>query len=267
MDSNKRFKRFKRAKNFSRRIKRFLKRPKLMKLNKKILQLQKYSLIYSVANSRDTVTSDDGIVEIFRMCVAVAWDIFVKLGHLFIKFFKKSGRFLVKHLMTHPWFAAYVVFSSCALLILHRIAQRFGKKLNWFHIGGIILLSLVIIGAFALLIQMEAFKTIAEWLKSILLTILVDLQNLTSFLDKNFGDLGPNRPTNDLEPVHGLEPKPSKAGDFKTFILFSLLTVITTRFLLIRFKRQLVGESPLIDIVIEILENDISDLPDFLRVN
>lgn len=258
----------KKLKNLGRRINRFFKKPKFLKIKKELLQFYKYSLIYSVGNSEIHLNRDEGIVHLFKMCVTAAWNFFMKLGRLFIKFFKKSGTFLAKNWMTHRWFVAYVVFASCALLILQRLARKFGRKLNWYHVGGLIILCLGIIGGFAGLIKMEAFKTIGEWIKSILLALLIVLKNLTSFLNKllnkHSADL---EPISGLKPSHDLEPKPSKAGEFKTFVFFSILTVLTTRFLLIRFKRKLVGESPLTDIMIEILDYDIPDFADFLRVN
>ena len=93
------------------------------------------------------------------------------------------------------------------------------KKLKFYHVGGTILLCSLIIGVWAYLIKLikvEAIKTIAEWLKSILLTIIGNFKNINSFLDHY---------SSDLKSTNELEPKPSKAGDFKTFVFFSILTI------------------------------------------
>ena len=100
------------------------------------------------------------------------------------------------------------------------------------------------------LIKAEAFKTIIEWLKSILIQIILILRSFTSSIDSYTQDRVD-------------KPKPSKAEDFKVFVFFSVLTALTTRYLLSVFKRKVVGDGPLSNELINILELEI-DLSDYL---
>ena len=105
------------------------------------------------------------------------------------------------------------------------------------------------------LIKAEAFKTILEWLKSILIQIILSLRNFNSSIDSYTQD-----------KVN--KPKPSKAEDFKVFVFFLVLTALTTRYLLSVFKRKVVGDGPLSNELIHILEIDLSDyLPKVSRKN
>ena len=242
----------------SRRIKRFFRKPKFLKLQKKIIQLYKYSAIYSVArseNPENLLTRDEKqkLIELFQLCLHFAWVFFKKLKGLLIKIFNKFTMPLLKLFRNHPWVTAYLTFASCALLIYYRLARKFGRKLRFYEYLLVTILSLIIIGLFAKLIQMEAFKTIGEWFKSFLLTLLLVFKNLTRFLYNLF-----NKHKNKLEPNTDLKPSEpsnaSNAGDFQKLVVFSLLTVFTTRFLLLKFKRKLVGYSPFTDIIIDIVD-------------
>lgn len=77
----------------------------------------------------------------------------------------------------------------------------------------------------------EAFKTVLEWVKSILIQIILILRSFTSSID--------SYPQNIVD-----KPKPSKAKDFKVFVFFTVLTALTTRYLLSVFKRKVMGDGP-----------------------
>ena len=174
-----------------------MKKPKFVKLNKKLIQLRRYSTIYFVArseNPKNSVSRNEEMIQLLKICLNVAAALLIKIKCLLIKFFKKFTISLLKLVRNHPWFTAYLTFVSCALLILHRLTKKFGRKLRFYEYLVVTILSLILVGIFAKLIQMKAFQTI-------------EARSETS--------------------------NASNAGDFQKFFLFSLLTVFTTRFLLL----------------------------------
>ena len=167
------------------------------------------------------------------------------MGGLLIKFLKNRSKSLVKLTMKHPYFTMFTVFASFGLLIFTHLARKFGRRLKWYNRLIIIILSLLVIWLLNVVIKAEAFKTILDWLKSIIIQIIVGLRSFTSLIDSYTEDL--------VE-----KPKPSTSEDFKVFVFFSLLTAITTRYLLYLFYRKLVGPGPFTDEIIKIIEMDVS---------
>ena len=116
------------------------------------------------------------------MCGKQSWDIFLKLLGLVIKFSKKYGMYAVKLVMSHPWMTTFGVFISCELLLFHYLAKQFGRKLKWYDYLLVTILSLIIVCLLSVAIKAEAFKTIIEWMKRILITIFLTLRNINSSL-------------------------------------------------------------------------------------
>lgn len=251
------------TRRFKRRVQRLIQTPKFLKVKQEIIKFQKFSIICMVANptiSAEEVSGEEGLFKLFLMTLEQAWDLFVKIGGLIIQWFKNSSSsfvsFLVKLAMQHRYSALYLTFASCALLLAIRLAKKFGKKLQWYDRPIILILTLLATLLFSIVIKTEVFKTIIEWLTSILKSILVQiiliLQNLTKLIDSR----KKNHTQNTLEIE---KPKPSRAGEFQEFLFFSLLTVITARYILYRFKRKLVGDGPFADLLIDIIDIDLSD--------
>lgn len=205
-------------------------------------------MICAVGNSALPISEKDGLIKLFLMTAGAAWDLLVKISSLIIKYSKNCGTFLVKLCTKHPYYTMFTVFASCALLLLDRLAKKFGRKLQWYDRLIIIILSLIATWLLSVVIQAEAFKTIFEWLKSMLIKIMVTLRSLNNSIDSYTQD------TSLLD-----KPKPSKAEDFKVFVFFSVLTALTTRYLLYAYKRRVVGDGPLSNEVIKILEIDPTD--------
>jgi hypothetical protein len=196
-----------------------------------MIEFQKFSMICAVGNPALPISGEEGFVKLFLMMVGEAWDLFVKIGGLILKFLKTRATSLIKLVMKHPYFSVFVVFTSCALLLINHLARKFGRALRWYNRLIIIILSLLAILLMSALMKAEAFKTVLEWVKSILIQIILILRSFTSSID--------SYPQNIVD-----KPKPSKAKDFKVFVFFTVLTALTTRYLLSVFKRKVMGDGP-----------------------
>jgi hypothetical protein len=236
------------TRRFKRRVQRFIQKPKFLKAKQEIIKFQKFSMICAIGNPALPISGKEGLVELFLMTVGKAWDLFVKIGGLIIKFLKNRATSLIKLVMKYPYFSMFTVFVSCALLLLDHLARKFGRKIQWYDRLIILILSLIATWLLSVVIKAEAFKTIIKWLKSILIKIMLILRSLNSSIGSY---------TQDTSAID--KPKPSKAEDFKVFVFFSVLTALTTRYLLSVFKRKVVGDGPLSDELINILEIDLTD--------
>lgn len=233
---------------FKRRIQRLIQKPKFLKAEQEIIKFQKFSMICMVGNPALPISGEEGLLKLFLMTVEQAWDLFVKIGGLIIQWLKNRSTSLIKLAMKHRYFTMFITFASCALLLFNHLATKFGRKLQWYDRLLIVILALLATWLFSVVIKAEAFKTIIEWLKSILVQIMLILHNLTSSIDSHRQNM--------LEIEN---PKPSKAREFQVFIFFSFITTITTGYLLSLFKRKVVGDGPLSDLLIDIIEIDLSD--------
>jgi hypothetical protein len=216
-----------------------------------------------VGNTEVALPDKEGLVKLFQLLMEQAWYFFVKVSKLLIKFLKVKGYLVLKYFRNHPWVTSYVAFASCALLVLHYLCKKFGKKLRWYDYLFTIILSLLAIYLLALVIKSKSFKIIRDWLKSIIVNLVLTLYDLNTSLDEYFQKSEP-------DPFPELyKSSKSNANGFQTFVVFSVLTVITSKLLLKRFKRQLVGqlidEGPFTDIMVYIIDHDKSDVPDFVR--
>lgn len=234
------------TRRFKRKSKRFIQKPKFLKAKQEIIQFQKFSMICAVGNSALPISKKEGLTKLFLMTVGEAWNLFVKIGGLIIKFLKHRGIFFKKLIMKHPYFSMFTVFVSCALLLLDRLAKKFGRKLYWYDRLIFIILSLIATWLMSVVIKAEAFKTIIQWLKSIVIRIMLILRILNNSIDSY---------TQDMSLIN--KSKPSK--DLKVFVFFSIVTALTTKYLLYAFKRRIVGDGPLSDEIIKILEIDLTD--------
>ena len=236
------------TRRFRRRFQGFIKKRKVLKAKQEMIEFQKFSMICAVGvgNPALPISGKEGFVKLFLMMVGEAWDLFVKIGGLIIKFLKSRSKSLTKLLMKHPYFSMFTVFASCALLLINHLARKFGRKLSWYDRLIIIILSLLATWLMSAIIKAEAFKTILEWLKSILIQVILSLRNFNSSIDSYRQDKVDT-------------PKPPKGEDFKVFVFFSVLTALTTRYLLYVFKRKVVGDGPLSNELIHFLEMDLSE--------
>lgn len=235
-----------------RRVKRFVGKRKFSRLNKKLQKFQKYSLICFVGNSVQMthLTGEEKPTELIILC----FQEFTRLaGFVFkflIKYSKKLGKFILSIAMRNRYIIVFTALTGCAVLLLHQLALRFGKKLKWYNYLLVLLLLLAILCLLAAAIKAEAFKTVFDWVNSILISIFLWLQNINSLLDKY------SRSESAVMMEENPEVPKLRNSEFKTFAFFSVLTVIMTRYLLVRFKREVVGESPFTEVIIKIIDND-----------
>ena len=78
------------------------------------------------------------------MMTQEAWQLFLKLSELIIKWLKNRG----------------ASFISCSLLLVNHLAKRFATKLQWYDRLIMITLSLLATWLMSIVIKTEAFKTI-----------------------------------------------------------------------------------------------------------
>ena len=228
-----------------RRLQRFLQKRKVLKAQQEIIELQKFSMICAVGNPTIPITGEESFVQLFLVMTGEAWALFVKLGGLILKFLKTHSTYLLKFIIEHPYFSLFTVYSSCGLLLLNHLAKKFDRKLRWFDRVMMLILMLLTTWLTSAVIKAEAFKTILEWFKSILIQVIVSLRTFNSRVDSYFSS------STDL---YKDKPKPENAGEFKTFVFFSILTTLTTGYLLYAFKRHIVGDGSFIDDIIYIID-------------
>ena len=168
------------TRRFKRRVQRLIQKPKFLKAGQEIIQFQKFSMICMVGNPTLPINGKEDLVKLFLMTVKQAWDLFVKIGGLIIQWLKNRSTPLIKLAIKHPYFTLFTAFASCALLMLNHLAKKFGRKLQWYDRLITVILALIATWLFSVVIKAEAFKTIIEWLKSILGQIILILHNLNS---------------------------------------------------------------------------------------
>ena len=226
---------------FRRRLQRFIQKRKVLKAQQEIIELQKFSMICAIGTPALPINGKEGFVQLFLMMTGEAWALFVKIGGLIIKFLQTRSTYLLKLVMKHPYFSLFTVYASCSLLLFNHLAKKFGRKLRWFDRVIMIILLLLATWLTSAVIKAEAFKTILEWLKSILIQVIMSLRTFNSRIDSYFNS------STDLSID---KPKPSNAKEFRAFVFFSILTTITMRYFLYLFKRKLVGDGPFTDKII-----------------
>jgi hypothetical protein len=154
------------------------------------MEFQKYSLICFIADPQLPlqVNSDEDLRQICRWCIQQAGAILSKVIRLMIKFLKTGSVVIYKFLKKSRWMVTFGAYTVCTLLILQHLSKKFERKLWWYEKLLLLLLFLTIACLLGFAIQNEAFKTILEWLKSILLTILFILRRINSSLAKLLKD-------------------------------------------------------------------------------
>ena len=237
-----------------RRVQRFIQKLKYLKAKQQIQEFEKFSIICMVADPAVTITGEEGIIELVLLSIGQAWNFFVKLGGLLIKFFSNRAIDLLKFIKGSPFLVAFGAFASCALLLINHYANKFGRKLKWYDRLGIIILSLLATLLLMVIIKGEGFKTIAEWLKNVIIRIIVLLRYLNNFIDNILKYVKES-----LDSVPLDQSEPSKSNDLKAFIFFSALTALTTKYFLTLYKRKVVGDGPFSDLIISIIEIDLTD--------
>ena len=225
---------FRENRPFRRRFKRFIKKRRFLKAKKQIQEFPKFSMICEVKNPALPINEEEGFIKLFLMMTKEAWNIFLQLGGLAIKFLKGRADYLIKLLMKHPYFSMFTVLSSCSLLLLNHLTRKFGRKVTFYDRILTLILSLIATLLLYVIIRVEGFKTIQEWLRSVLIQIIFVFRSFSGLIDSKTQDTVYNS-------------KPSKAKDFKTFAFFSIITILTTRYLLNLFKHKLVGDVPFYD--------------------
>jgi hypothetical protein len=60
-------------------------------------------MICAVGNSALPISEKEGLTKLFLMTVREAWNLFVRIGDLIIKFLKHRGMFFKKLIMKHPY--------------------------------------------------------------------------------------------------------------------------------------------------------------------
>ena len=247
--SSRSFKRY-----FKKRFRRLIKKPKFLKAKQEIVKFQKFSMICMVGNpaiSQDLpISKEEGLVKLFWTMLGQAWDLFIKLGGLMIEWSKNCSVSLIKLIIKHKFFLGFATFASCALLLFNHLATKFGRKLKWYDRLITFILILLALLLLYIIIKVEALQTIVNWLKSILIQLILILHKLTSLIESH---------THTQKIVEIKKPKPSKTREFEMFIFFSFITAITTGYLLSLFKRKVVGDGPFSDIIVQIIEIDLND--------
>ena len=242
-----------------RRVQRFIQKLKYLKAKQQIQEFEKFSIICMVADPAVTITGEEGIIELVLLSIGQAWNFFVKLGGLLIKFFSNRAIDLLKFIKGSPFLVAFGAFASCALLLINHYANKFGRKLKWYDRLGIIILSLLATLLLMVIIKGEGFKTIAEWLKNVIIRIIVLLRYLNNFIDNILKYVKESLDSVPLDSVPLDQSEPSKSNDLKAFIFFSALTALTTKYFLTLYKRKVVGDGPFSDLIISIIEIDLTD--------
>ncbi len=225
------------------RVKRIRKFFRKFRLNQRFkLNQSRYSLICFIGNSgnvKNVNKEKNKLIELFCLLVKKACEILLRA----MKLLGKCALILLERFANHPWISMVLAYLSCALLIFYYLSNKYGRKFTWYHYLLLMILYLSLIILLSVAIKTSAFRTILDWLKSMLVTLLLALRNLTNSLAEH------SSPAKD-------KCDSSKTSGLQNFIVFSVLVAFMTKYLLGRFKRKLVGETPLTDILIEIIDAD-----------
>lgn len=247
-----------RSKNIARKLKRLLKKRKFYRLNKKIQKYSKYSLICFIAKSPSKIDETNvKLLDLFYMCLEQAFYVIVKIMKVLGIWGKKLSTSLMDRIMNHPWIMFSMAYTSLALLILYRLRKKYEQRLRWYHYLLVSILSLLIIYLMFLILQTDTSKRIVQILKRGLEIIVLTLGNINSLFDEYIKDF-------QAEPIKETS-KYSKKDNFKNFILFSILIGITTKYLLVNYKRRLVNQGPLTDTIIQFVDDDPLHLDDLYK--
>lgn len=224
--------------SFNRRIRRKLQQI-IKKKKQKLLEIQKFSIIYAVASNPKAPKKT--WVESLNDFIRYTWMLFIKIAHL-LKVF----------CVNKPYLVLFTIFSTFSLFVTNKLAKKFhreaSRKLSRIVFLIQIILWFIILLAFVQFIKAEGFTTIYEWIISIITRLLVWFKSLTSLLISTM----PDKVESDLESLEKSEC--SKSRDFKEFVSYTILTVLTTKYILHMFKRKVVNSVPFSDEIIYIIE-------------
>nr|WPV76491.1 hypothetical protein [Naviculales sp.]WPV76571.1 hypothetical protein [Naviculales sp.] len=209
------------------------------------------------------------LVELFCLCAENArfyWLKVIKFLGKVIKFLGKKASSLLNSLLyyckNHPWIIMSWGYAIFALFIMNKLIKKYGKKFRWYNFLILIIIYLIIIWLLGVAMKTEVFQAILKLLKRTLFKFktILTLRDLKKSLAEH-------------SDYSLAEDAKNNKNDFKNFMIFSIFTIVITKFLYQRFKRKLVGEGPLTDIVIEIIDLDplnvdnFSELPELLILN
>lgn len=233
-----------------RKLKSLLKKPRVFKrfrfekevfAKQDIVEVQKFSMICFVA----TPSQDQTVVELFHLMSLSAWELFKKIGGLIVQFFQQSvpaiANKLAKLIMKDPYFILYASLACGALLSLNYLFKRFGKNLKAHNRLILIILSLITAWLVGEFITSEGLKNILLWLKNLILRILLILPNRNSSIDAS-------------PPAAIKNPEVSNTDGLRSFLFYSVLTIVTFKYLLRKFKEKLVNAGPLTPLIIDLVE-------------
>jgi hypothetical protein len=242
-------------KSFRRRIKRriksFLRKPRFFKAKQDILEVQKFSMICMIGfGSSGGDVASPSPYKTFSALVVAAWELFIKLGGLFVQAFQNLpviGNWLIEMFINHQYFIMYGSLVGCALFYFNHLAKKFSDHLKWYDRLFLIILSLIAAWLACEFFTSEAFHTILLWLKNLIFKIISMFRNRNNSVDLSTQD--------PLDPLDNA--KSSKDNEFRVFLFYSVLSIATLKYLYYRFKRKLVGDGPLMHLIeMDIYLND-----------
>lgn len=248
---------------FYRKIKRILRKRRFLGFEKKMLNLHKIALIYTVATPPVSVTSPvsttppdtQTLVALFNYCVHQSVSIFRLVGLWLYKWMKAGGSLLVWFLKNNAKSILWPFVWGCmAFIVFKYLADDFAEKMKktgksiWIKLGQIFLflLWLFLVGLFF------GYKSIPDFLKQLLFLLASLLTSTKTFLEKV---------VNADSSISGLSqpnPKIKTPNEGWTPALLSILAIsLIAKFFLMKVKYNLVGgkENPLAEFVIYIIEN------------
>ena len=242
---------------FNRRISRLLRRPKTIQLNRELKQFNKcYMITLAAVPVAPDNSTPYSAIEIFSLLVAWANQFF----SLILKFFKSKSlivyKLLNRFVLNHPWFGSYLMAISCALMIFTKIANEYNStKTNLGYFLKMLFIAALSFFGIATFCMLYVFLhkyglEIGHWFYDVFLALYVGIREVLlkapaiNYFNSPKLDESIKIDENLMPPITEIDiNKGHRSLDSgKLFLFYSLLTVITFKLLLERFKRNLGGD-------------------------
>jgi len=239
-------------KSLRRRIKRLLRKPKFLKVKTTIFEFQKFHAICFIGISKDIDNEKQGIYELFRMGTSLAAEHFYKFLDWFFSWFPKVTGPLISLFKNNRYLIIFGIGISFSLLIFREQMKIINNSvLSWLKekfkgtgIGCSIILILLI---YLCLICVTDLPVLP--LRKIIRYFIF---KISAFV-RNYPELSPQ------EPVGMTSKITSKSNDGREkgqLILFSVITVLFTRYLLVEYKHRWFESLPFGGILREMYQKD-----------
>ena len=236
----------------NRRIKRLIKK-KIKGIETKALEYK--ILVSSLCFIKPNANEDNSMLQLFHTLVQTAYLLFKDILSWAMKQAKMASQTLYNFAKRHPYFLTFAVFTSLLLLITNSKIKNFTETLlAWLKKRIKIIYGLILILLWFILLQLlgkciPPNLNLLRLLKHYFYLLLIRLRRINTDIDiKNVGG----------EQIHNHQ------GEIKTLFIYSLLSIVTFKYIFKLFKKNLLSDilpSPYNNIFIDLFEFEHESCP------